>query len=101
MAKINHFVSYTFAMEDNQILAEHVKLHLEKFTGSKATVVVDAKGLTFTLDPGRREKCLGGWSGGLTKGSILRGKIYPNMSIGVDPLRSNWIDILEPKGWFA
>jgi hypothetical protein len=100
LAKTNNFVLYTFAMEDNKILAEHVKALLEKSTGAKATVVVDASGLTFTLDPTRKEKCLGGWSGVLTKGTIARRKVFPKMVAGIDPLRSNWIDILEPKGWF-
>lgn len=101
MAKTNNFVLYTFAMEDNKILAEHVKTLLEKSTGAKATVVVDPVGLTFTLDPARKDKCLGGWSGVLTKGTIPRGKVFPRMIAGIDPFRSNWIDILEPKGWFA
>lgn len=86
---------------DTLTIEEPIKTALEKATGGSASVRFFEAGVEFRVELGPRIPALGGFAGGETAGVIHRGKVFPEMLTGVDPLGAmRWLDLLRPLGWF-
>lgn len=86
---------------DTIAVEEAVKFTLQKYAGGNVFVKVFSAKLEFRVDSGPRLPGVGGFSGGETIGVLRKGKMFPEMLTGLDPLGIDlWVDILMPLGWF-
>ena len=85
---------------DTLAIEETVSAALEKSCGGAVTVKVFSTKVEFRINNGPRIPACGGFVGGETIGVLRKGRVYPEMLTGVDPLASQWFDLLQPLGWF-